>query len=198
MLVSNTKLEVVYRKVEDLIPYARNARVHDEQQITKLAASIREFGFTLPILIDKDNGILCGHGRVLGAKKAGLDEIPCVVCADWKDAKKRAYILADNRLTQDSYWDYDILKIEVEDLKSQDFDVSAIGFDYDEIDKIISEELDDSFFGDIEGDASFVSFSITLTFPKPFEDDVKAFIKKVGKDAIEDKIIEWAKTGKIQ
>ena len=192
------KLQVVYRKTDDLIPYARNARVHDEAQITKLAASIKEFGFTLPILIDKKNGVICGHGRLLGAKKVGLDEIPCVVCDGWEDAKKRAYILADNRLTQDSYWDYDMLKIEVEDLKSQGFDFSAIGFDEDEIDKITSNELDDSFFEDVEGDGSFVSFSIALNFPKEYEDEVKAFVKKVGKDAITNKIIQWSKSGQIQ
>lgn len=125
------------RKVADLIPYARNARTHTDEQITRVASSIKEFGFLNPVIISSDNGILAGHCRVLAAKKLGLKEVPCILENHLTETQKKAYILADNKLALDSDWDSELLKIELEDLKAENFDIVSLG-----LDSIISETLD--------------------------------------------------------
>lgn len=110
-------LKVVYRQVVDLIPYARNARTHSDEQVTRIASSIKEFGFTNPILIDGDNGIIAGHGRLMAAKKLGLREVPTIELSGMTDAQKRAYILADNKLALDAGWDEELLRLEFEELR---------------------------------------------------------------------------------
>lgn len=110
-------LKVVYRQVTDLIPYARNARTHSDEQVTRIASSIKEFGFTNPILIDGDNGIIAGHGRLMAAKKLGLREVPTIELSGMTDAQKRAYILADNKLALDAGWDEELLRLEFEELR---------------------------------------------------------------------------------
>lgn len=110
------KLQVIYRKVEDLVPYARNARTHSETQIAEIAASIKEYGWTNPILLDGENGIIAGHGRVLAARKIGLEEVPTIDILGLSDAQKRALILADNKLALNAGWDEDLLKLELSDL----------------------------------------------------------------------------------
>lgn len=133
------KLQVVYRKVNDLIPYARNARTHSEEQITRLASSIKEFGFTNPILLDGENGVIAGHGRLLASKKLGLKEVPCIELAGLTKTQKQAYILADNKLALDAGWDEEMLKVELEDLLGNDVDLNVAGFSDDEIDGIVNE-----------------------------------------------------------
>ena len=114
-------------KVADLVPYARNAKRHDESQVAKIAGSIKEYGFTNPVLIDKDNGIIAGHGRVMAAQKLGLSEGPCIRLDHLTDAQRRAYILADNRLSEiGGGWDLEMLKLELEEL---DIPLQDIGFD---------------------------------------------------------------------
>ena len=114
---------------EKLIPYARNAKKHDAAQVSKLAGSIREFGFNNPVLIDKDNGIIAGHGRVMAAQKLELKEVPCIRLGHLTDTQRRAYILADNRLAEiGGGWDQEILKLELADLGDLDFDLDSIGF----------------------------------------------------------------------
>ena len=115
-------------RTDALIPYARNARTHSTEQIAKIAASIREFGFTNPVLVDGANGIIAGHGRVLAAHKLGMPEVPVIELAHLSEAQKRAYILADNRLALDAGWDNDLLKIELGDLNELGFDLSLTGF----------------------------------------------------------------------
>lgn len=115
--------------VEDLIPYARNARQHDEKQVAQIASSIKEFGFLNPVLIDKDNGIIAGHGRVLAAHKLKMKHVPCLRIEHLTETQKKAYILADNRLAEKSTWDNDLLKLELEELDNLDFDLDLIGFD---------------------------------------------------------------------
>ena len=110
-------LKVVYRQVADLIPYARNARTHSDEQVTRIASSIKEFGFTNPILIDGDNGIIAGHGRLMAAKKLGMREVPTIELSGMTDAQKRAYILADNKLALDAGWDEELLRLEFEELR---------------------------------------------------------------------------------
>ena len=119
--------------VADLIPYARNSRTHSDVQVGKIAASIREFGFLNPVIVDGQNGIVAGHGRVLAAQKLGLASLPCIEAAHLTEAQKRAYIIADNRLALDAGWDSDLLKIELTDLQADGFNLELTGFNLDEI-----------------------------------------------------------------
>lgn len=116
-----------------LVPYVNNARTHSAAQISKLRASIREFGFINPVIIDGNYGIIAGHGRVVAAQEEGLAEVPCVLVDHLTEAQKKAYILADNRYAQDAGWDEELLRIEIEGLQAEDFDVSLTGFRDDEI-----------------------------------------------------------------
>ena len=119
--------------VKTLVPYARNSRTHSPQQVDKIAASIREFGFLNPIIIDGENGIVAGHGRVLAAQKLGLKDLPCIEAVHLTEAQKRAYVIADNRLALDAGWDNELLKVELQDLDAQGFDLTLTGFNLDEI-----------------------------------------------------------------
>jgi DNA modification methylase len=123
----------------DLIPYARNTRTHSPEQVAQIAGSIREFGFTNPILIDADNGIIAGHGRVMAASKLGLAKVPCIRLEHLTDTQKRAYIIADNKLALNAGWDEEMLALELGDLRDEDFDLSLIGFDGDELADIMAE-----------------------------------------------------------
>jgi len=115
--------------VESLIPYARNARKHSDEQVAQIAASIREFGFNAPVLVDADNGIIAGHGRVLAARKLGLTEVPCVRLSHLTDTQRRAYVLADNKLALNADWDEEMLGLELSELREVDFDLDLTGFD---------------------------------------------------------------------
>jgi len=126
----------------DLIPYARNTRTHSPEQVAQIAGSIREFGFTNPILIDADNGIIAGHGRVMAASKLGLAKVPCIRLAHLTDTQKRAYIIADNKLALNAGWDEEMLGIELADLREADFDLSLIGFDEAELGDLMAETTD--------------------------------------------------------
>jgi len=121
---------------DSLIPYVRNARTHSPAQVDKIAASIREFGFLSPIITDGQNGIVAGHGRVMAAQKLGLDTLPTIDAAHLTEAQRRAYMLADNRTALDAGWDNDLLKIELQDLEAEGFDLSLTGFDLGEIESI--------------------------------------------------------------
>lgn len=123
-----TKLKITYKNTVDLIPYARNARTHSEAQVGQIAASIKEFGFTQPVLLDGQNGIIAGHGRVLAALKLELEQVPTIELQHLSNTQKQAYIIADNKLALNSTWDDQLLALEVEDLKAVDFDLSLIGF----------------------------------------------------------------------
>ncbi len=132
------KLEVTYRKVEDLIPYARNARTHSDEQVARIASSIKEFGWTNPIIIDGENGIVAGHGRTLAARKLGLEEVPCIELKNLTETQKRAYILADNRLALDAGWDNEMLALELGDLKDAGVDLELTGFSDEELDELLA------------------------------------------------------------
>lgn len=114
--------------VDALIPYANNTRTHSEEQIAQVAASIREFGFTNPVLVDAENGIIAGHGRVLAARKLSLDEVPCIRLAHLDENQKRAYIIADNKLALNAGWDDELLALELGALKDEGFDIELTGF----------------------------------------------------------------------
>jgi ParB-like chromosome segregation protein Spo0J len=132
-----TKLKTVPTK--DLIPYARNSRTHSDAQVSKIAASIREFGFLNPIIVDGKNGIIAGHGRVMAAQKLGLADVPVIEAAHLTDAQKRAYVIADNRLALDAGWDNEMLKIELQDLDLAGFDLKLTGFDIGELTALFYE-----------------------------------------------------------
>lgn len=130
-------ITVEYRSVTQLIPYARNARTHSDEQVAKIAASIREFGWTSPILVDGDNGIIAGHGRLAAARKLGLDQVPVIELAHLTPAQKRAYVIADNKLALDAGWDSPMLESELLDLAADGFDLSLTGHDMAEIADVI-------------------------------------------------------------
>jgi len=137
----------------DLIPYARNSRTHSEAQVTKIASSIKEFGFINPVVTDGKNGIVAGHGRVLAAQKLGLKELPCVEASHLTEAQKRAYVIADNRMALDAGWDIDLLKVELGDLQGMDFDLTLTGFDPGEIKDLLldnTEGLSDNYTHKVE------------------------------------------------
>ena len=131
--------------IEKLIPYKNNAKIHDEKQIEQIAKSIKEFGFINPVLIDENYKIIAGHGRILGAKRLGMEEVPCLFVEDLTDKQKRAYILADNRLTELGKWDKELLKVELEALNDVDFDITLTGF---ELEDFIDFSDIDEYYGD--------------------------------------------------
>jgi len=126
--------------IDALIPYVRNSRTHSDAQVAQIAASIKEFGFTNPVLIDEDGGIIAGHGRTLAARKLGLTEVPCLRLSYLSEAQKKAYVIADNKLALNAGWDDEMLKVELSELKDLDFDLSLIGFDADELAKLLEPE----------------------------------------------------------
>lgn len=137
-------------EIEKLIPYKNNARTHSDEQIEKIAKSMKEFGFINPILVDGNLNVIAGHGRILGAKKLGMKEVPCWFIEDLTEEQKRAYIIADNRLAEDAGWDKELLKIELEDLKNMNFDITLTGFELEDFDfsmdetEVIEDEFDET------------------------------------------------------
>ena len=129
-------MRIVQVELEKLIPYARNARTHSDEQVAQVAASIREFGFTNPVLIDEDDGIIAGHGRVMAARKLELDKVPCIRLSHLTEPQKRAYILADNKLAENAGWDSELLAIELEEISLEGLDLELTGFSLEEIDAI--------------------------------------------------------------
>tara|TARA_R110002167_G_scaffold154560_3_gene348796 strand:- start:5966 stop:6736 length:771 start_codon:yes stop_codon:yes gene_type:complete len=133
-------LEVKYNKTLDLIPYVNNSRTHSDEQITQVAASIKEFGFTNPILLDDAGGIIAGHGRLQAAKKLGMKEVPTITLLNLSEAQKKAYVIADNQLALNSDWNFDMLSVEIDRLKELDFDISLLGFDNESLMSIVDPE----------------------------------------------------------
>jgi len=129
----NRKLAVTYRPLDGLIPYAKNARTHSAEQVAEIAASIRAFGWTNPILVDGDNGVIAGHGRLLAARKLGMSEVPVIELAGMSETEKQAYIIADNKLALNAGWDRDLLALELGELDAVGFDLSLTGFGGDEL-----------------------------------------------------------------
>ena len=125
--------EYTVRRTSDLIPYVSNSRTHSQDQINQVAASIKEFGFTNPVLIDDQCGIIAGHGRVMAAKKLGIEEVPCITLIGLTDAQKKAYVIADNKLALNAGWDDEMLRMEFAGLEELGFDLELTGFSLDEI-----------------------------------------------------------------
>jgi hypothetical protein len=125
--------KVARRSITELVPAARNARTHSAAQVKQLVASIKEWGWTSPVLCDERGGIIAGHGRVLAAKELGLETVPVMVAAGWSETKKRAYLIADNKLPLNADWDPELLKLDLQDLKDSDFDLGLTGFELEEV-----------------------------------------------------------------
>lgn len=143
-----TTKEMKLIAIEKLVPYVNNARTHSKEQINKLRSSIREFGFINPVIIDKDYGVIAGHGRILAAKEENIKEVPCVFVDHLSEAQKKAYILADNRMALDAGWDEELLKIEIESLEAYGFNVELTGFSEEELSSMFDpflETEDDDF-----------------------------------------------------
>ena len=148
---TTTQMKMV--SIDKLVPYVNNARTHSKEQIAKLRGSLREFGFINPVIIDKDYGIIAGHGRVLAAKEENMDQVPCVLVDYLTAAQKKAYILADNRFAMDAGWDEEMLRVEIESLQGEDFDISLTGFDEKELADLFgagSDAKEDDFDVDAE------------------------------------------------
>jgi len=150
--------------VSKLVPYVNNARTHSPEQVMKLRSSLREFGFINPIIIDRDYGIIAGHGRLLAAKEEGITEVPCVFVDYLTEAQKKAYILADNRMAMDAGWDEELLRVEIEALQGEAFDVSLTGFD--------EKELADLFKDGNDSDAEDDDYDLSAALEKA------AFVKR--------------------
>lgn len=134
-MLGATKIE--WQSVDKLIPYAKNARTHSDEQVAQIAGSIKEFGFNNPVLVDKDNSVIAGHGRLMAARKLGMDKVPVVQLGHMTEAQRKAYVLADNRIALSSGWDTSMLSLELQDLKD-DIDLSLLGFDPDELDALLN------------------------------------------------------------
>ncbi len=133
-----SKLHIEYRTTDSLIPYARNSRTHSDVQVAQIAASIREFGFTNPILLAEDGTLIAGHGRLLAAQKLKLEAVPTIVLKGLTEAQRRALVIADNKIAENAGWDIDMLRVEIADLQTESFDLSLIGFSPDELDALLA------------------------------------------------------------
>ncbi len=132
-------MEIVTRLISELKAYENNSRTHPEAQIAQIAASIKEFGFTNPVLIDEGNGVIAGHGRLLAAKLLGHTEVPCIVLAGLSDVQKRAYVIADNKLALNAGWDEDLLRLELDELNADEFNLLLTGFSESEISGLLGD-----------------------------------------------------------
>ena len=131
-------MKIEQRPIEALIPYINNSRKHSDEQVAQIAASIKEFGWTNPILVDGNNGLIAGHGRLLAARKLGMDKVPTIELSHLSDIQKKALIIADNKLALNSDWDNELLMIELQELDTEDFDLSVLGFDQEELDALLN------------------------------------------------------------
>ncbi len=146
-------MKIENRKVLELIPYVNNTRTHSDEQVQQIASSIKEFGFTNPILLDENNGIIAGHCRLQGAKLLQLDEVPTITLTHLTESQKKAYIIADNKIALNAGWDEELLKVEIEALQEMNFDINLLGFDMDELNDLelgFDEEVDNELFEDEE------------------------------------------------
>lgn len=189
--MKESELKILYRPVNDLIPYANNARTHSEEQVNQIASSIKEFGFNNPILVDEQGGVIAGHGRLKAAKKLGLKVVPTIELSGLSDPQKKAFILADNRIALNSGWDIDLLRIELQEL--QDTDLAPVtGFSDEELNALLcetakpAEEEEKPEKEEPEAD----SFNLTLSIPIEYKKQVQDFVKSFGLEDLIQKIID--------
>lgn len=174
------KQQIVYKPVNDLIPYVRNSRTHSDLQVTQLASAIKEFGFRGAILVDGENGIIAGHCRVLAARKLGMTDIPTVDGSDMTEAQKKAYIIADNKIALNAGWDEEMLMLEIEDLRDMEFDTDILGFDPSEIQtKNIDYSIldDETIDNQLEDMAKGVRKAIQIEFEPDHYEEAQELVK---------------------
>ena len=155
-------LKIEYVEVDKLIPYVNNPKKHPEEQVNLIASSIKEFGFINPIIVDKDNEIIAGHGRLLACKRLGIKKVPVIRVEHLTPAQIKAYRIADNRLTELGEWDTDLLRIELEELQELDFDIELTGFSFNDL-----EELLESSYEDIEDNESIYTWKVDSIYYEP-------------------------------
>jgi len=173
-------LSIKYKKTSSLIPYINNSRTHSEQQVQQVAASIKEFGFTNPLLIDENEGIIAGHGRLQAAQMMGMDEVPTITLEGLTEAQRKAYVIADNKLALNSGWDDELLKVELETLSELDFDLDILGWDVlpdfkGEVDYSILD--DDDLDDELESMTGEVKKAIQIEFEAQDYEDASELIK---------------------
>ena len=178
-------LKIEYVATDDLIPYINNSRTHSESQIKQIAASIREFGFTNPILIDEGGSVIAGHGRLVAAELLDLGEVPTITLEGLTEAQRKAYVIADNKLALNSGWDDELLKIEIETLKNLDFDLDILGWSVlpdfaGEVDYSILD--DDSHDEELDGYSDEVKKAIQIEFDAFDYEEAKELIAQLRKD----------------
>lgn len=178
-------LSIEYKSTGELIPYVNNSRTHSEQQVQQVAASIQEFGFTNPILIDDESGIIAGHGRLQAAQLLGLDNVPTITLTGLTERQRKAYVIADNQLALNAGWDIDSLKLEIDNLTELDFDITLLGFDDDLLQSILDENEKETKEG--EEQVSFFENEMLLKFKN--EKQLEQWYEKATEEGIECKIM---------
>ena len=168
-------MKITQKQVAELIPYVNNSRKHSDKQVAQIAASIKEFGWTNPILVDGDNGIIAGHGRLMAARKLGMTEVPTIELSDLSESQKKAYVIADNNLALNADWDEALLKIELENLKDLSFDLDILAFDDEFLTNLLDENEDDENMYTQKVDIPTYEPSEIKPNVKDLYDDAKAF-----------------------
>jgi hypothetical protein len=168
-------LKITQKQVAELIPYVNNSRKHSDKQVAQIAASIKEFGWTNPILVDGDNGIIAGHGRLMAARKLGMTEVPTIELSDLSENQKKAYVIADNNLALNADWDEALLKIELENLKDLSFDLDILAFDDEFLTNLLDENEDEDNMYTQKVDIPTYEPSEIKPNVKDLYDDSKAF-----------------------
>jgi len=173
-------LSIEYKSTGELVPYVNNSRTHSEQQVQQVAASIKEFGFTNPILIDHDGGIIAGHGRLQAAQLLSLDEVPTITLEGLTEAQRKAYVIADNKLALNAGWDDELLKVEIQALSDSQFDLGVLGWDVlpdfkDDVDYSILD--DDELDSDLSDMTDGVKRAIQIEFESQDYDEAAELIK---------------------
>jgi hypothetical protein len=168
-------LKITQKQVAELIPYVNNSRKHSDKQVAQIAASIKEFGWTNPILVDGDNGIIAGHGRLMAARKLGITEVPTIELSDLSESQKKAYVIADNNLALNADWDEALLKIELENLKDLSFDLDILAFDDEFLTNLLEENEDEENMYTQKVDIPTYEPSEIKPNVKDLYDDSKAF-----------------------
>jgi len=174
-MMSNRKID--YISIDELIPYARNTRTHSDEQVAQIAASIKEFGFNNPVLIDQEGGIIAGHGRVLASRKLKLKDVPCIRLSDLSEAQKKAYIIADNKLALNAGWDDELLALEIQELQELEFDIDLLGFDADELDKILQLGDEEDFMPELNSDDREPIRNMTFTVSDEQHEVIESILK---------------------
>jgi len=172
-------MQIQQIKVEELIPYINNSRTHSQEQIAQIAASIQEFGWTNPILIDKKRGIIAGHGRLQAARKLNMDKVPVIELTHLTEIQKKALIIADNKLALNAEWDFDVLKLEIDNLAENEFDINILGFDPSEFNQneVDYSVLDEDFEDKLNEMADGVRKAIQIEFEPAHFDEATDIIK---------------------